>query len=153
MSKALESLPRLCCYYKSEFAAAAARNSLAHSFARVVALSGSGLNYFSSINQRLNYYYQINSCAPEGVWGRSESPLKSIIINKFRLNARTSSHNGLRKKSSTRGKGHALSYRASPLSKQSTGLFWNSPLAERTTYGDSADCGQRRGLCLSPNCP
>jgi hypothetical protein len=57
-------------------AAAAARNALAHGFARAVALSGSGLNYFSSINQRLNYYYQINSCAPEGVWGRSESPRK-----------------------------------------------------------------------------
>ncbi len=42
-------------------------------------------------------------------------------------------------------KGDALSCRASPLPKQSTGLFWNSPLAERTMYEDFALCGERRG--------
>ena len=42
-------------------------------------------------------------------------------------------------------RGDALSCRASPLPKQSTGLFWNSPLAERTMYEDFALCGERRG--------
>ena len=35
-----------------------------------------------------------------------------------------------------RNKGHALSCRASPLQKQSTGLFLNSPLAERLRVGE-----------------
>jgi hypothetical protein len=48
-------------------AAAAARNALAHSFGRAVSLAGSGLNFFGAVN--INYYYQINSCAPEGVIG------------------------------------------------------------------------------------
>ena len=45
-------------------------------------------------------------------------------------------------------KGDALSCRASPLKKQSTGLFFNSPLAERLRVGGvspSADGDQ--GLC------
>ena len=33
-------------------------------------------------------------------------------------------------------KGDALSCRASPLKKQSTGLFFNSPLAERLRVGE-----------------
>ena len=49
--------------------------------------------------------------------------------------------------------GHALSCRASPLPKQSTGLFWSvqlavrlfTSLAERTMYEYFALCGERRG--------
>ena len=101
-------------------AAAAARNSLALNFGRTVALSGSGLNFFGVIN--LNYYYQIWVCVRRGM-GAIGKPPKEAILNKLRFNARTSSHNGLRKKSSARGKGQPSRAGHAPLSKQSTGLF------------------------------
>ncbi len=49
----------------------------------------------------------------------------------------------LRKYADKELKGDALSYRASPLPKQSTGLFGNSPLAERPTAKYFAVCGRR----------
>ena len=57
---------------------------------------------------------------------------------------------GLRVRWSGLFKGDALSCRASPLPKQSAGLFWNSPLAERTLYENFALCGERRGRCPRP---
>ena len=47
----------------------------------------------------------------------------------------------------TTGQGKALSYRAFPLVKQSTGLFYNSPFAVRLTFRCSAVCGRRQGRC------
>ncbi len=47
------------------------------------------------------------------------------------------------------GEGDALYRRASPLEKQSTGLFFNSPLVELLRKGDFALCGGRpKGAAL-----
>ncbi|MGN1102019.1 MAG: hypothetical protein ACI4RG_07485, partial [Huintestinicola sp.] len=45
--------------------------------------------------------------------------------------------------------GRACLQDQSPLLKQSTGLFWGSPLAELLRKGDFALCGGRQGaMCL-----
>ena len=58
---------------------------------------------------------------------------------------------GFEKTKITAGQGKALSCRAFPLSKQSAGLFGNSPFAERLTAQERfAVCGQRLGRCPRP---
>ncbi|MDY3791213.1 MAG: hypothetical protein SOZ56_01905 [Oscillospiraceae bacterium] len=48
--------------------------------------------------------------------------------------------------------GDALSCRASPLEKQSTGLFFNSPLAERLCKGVSPSAEGDEGRCPLDPC-
>ena len=85
----------------------------------------------------------IKSQAAVGISSRSAHRLALYITIKDTLIKAQRSFSRLSKKIITlrnnvrmRNKGHALSCRASPLQKQSTGLFLNSPLAERLRVGE-----------------